>query len=1518
MQAASEQCERVLPDRNGLNLQELEPRILYSGSPIPMDAVEASQMPDGERAGSETDGVWLFDESSTNQINASDLRPRELETRAMLVGVAALTVDTTADVVDGDVSSIAALEADRGGDGFISLREAILATNNTPNGTVPDHIGFAIDDADPGRLYYADDGIADSLSLVQSTIVSDSSITDYDPDYAHTPHSWFRIALDGSLPDLRITDGLAIDGYSQDGASVNARTLGQDAVIRIEISGDTAVGTKGLVFSATADNSTVQGLAINGFDDIGILAEQGADSLTVRGNFIGTDVTGVLNLGNGNSAIWIAGTNAVVGGGVEDRNVLSGNGGDGVTFVTAGMISGGTVENNYIGIDATGLTALGNQGFGIKLFNTSGVGILNNVIADNDLDGIRAETGSVVNNTVIRGNLIGTDAPGTMELGNGGSGVRFSADSAVGNQIGGAFAADGNVIGGSDFHGIVLDGTSVTATSIYGNSIGTDATGTFDFGNELSGILIATSAQFNQIGGDLPGQGNTVTNNGRAGVTTLDNGGSGSGNSIRGNRIFNNDGLGIDLDNDGVTVNDIEDIDTGINRLQNFPVITSALTNGNTITIEGDLVGEANTDYVIDFYGSTQVDGSGHGEAAVYLGSVVAPTTDAAGATRFAGTPNARGIVDGQFVTVTATHADGSTSEFSVSQVVTIPNSAPVLNAYQITLNEGETVELSTANFNATDANDPDPQLRFELSNIAGGFFALKNNPTVAINSFLQLQIDSGQVLFVDDGNELPPAFDIEVTDGILSDGPRAGNVAFTEVNDAPQKSVNLVFARAENQPVFSINLIQGARDAENDPLSVVFSVTPTNDTSGIAVAGNTLTVNPGAYNSMGLGESISFVYVYDIVDGNGGAVEQTLTITVLGENDAPTVSQEVTADSDEGTGQLTVNLLEYADDVDNGNVLTVVPVFGNTPGVMLVGNELVVDTNETRFNDLAVGDSETIVYPYRIDDGLGGSVMQTARVTIHGTNDAPIATDDEATTDEDQSVTVDVLANDTDPDRNTRLTVSIPVGGQPANGVATINADNTINYTPAANFDGTDQLTYTINDDQGGVRQAVVNLTVNGSNDLPVVERPFDPLNVVEDAPVYLIDLTEIFDDADGESLSFDIISNSDPSLVNATIVGNQLELDFLEDRFGLSDVTVSATDSGGGSIASILAVTVSPVNDLPVVASRIYSIESDRSTISGNLLDGASDIEGDPLSATLVKPPESGSLLLDSNGTFEFVPAEGFFGTVTAQFLVTDGSAGSTTGIATFVVAPVPIVVSPPVTNDGGDDDEDGDEDDDEEKVLAPIASYPDPIASVASTSTPVIMVGSRANDVYRLEEDPDSLTVIADLGEVRFRRGYLVPEMFEAPVEVFEQRSDETESSSPATELFASLDLLSDDLDSASRDLKFGELTTTVSLSGVAIGFVTMILRSAGLMASMLANLPAWRMVDPLVVLGHREDEEEESDESLLDIVDDSGRADQPEWGDQFNRSPGNEAKSIKTHYEYLIPASPPVTTATEISP
>lgn len=414
---------------------------------------------------------------------------------------------------------------------------------------------------------------------------------------------------------------------------------------------------------------------------------------TVAGNYIGLDPTGSRNLSSnlGGFGVHIHSGQANLVGtdsdGVNDdleRNVISG-------VYTGVEIVGGNdhvVAGNYIGTDKTGTVLsgpgpdgrVGNGFVGIELhYSVSGsrLGVNpdatnplagRNVIAGHSGAGIRLLDRDVSNN-VIAGNYIGTDWTGMVALPNALGVVSLDATS---NTIGGTTAAERNLISGNGV-GVYLIWASAN-NRVLGNWIGTDATGSAALGYYGTGVAFEDSASGNQIGGTAPGEANTIAFNGLAvGVARLNS--TATGNTIRGNSIHDNLGLGIDLAHSGVTANDTFDADIGPNGLQNFPVLATVRGGGST-RVTGTLHSTPNATFTIDLYASSAADPSGYGEGELYLGYVEV-TTDSNGDAGFDVTVASATAV-GDWITATATGAEG-TSEFSLA--VEITNTPPVASA---------------------------------------------------------------------------------------------------------------------------------------------------------------------------------------------------------------------------------------------------------------------------------------------------------------------------------------------------------------------------------------------------------------------------------------------------------------------------------------------------------------------------------------------------------------------------------------------------------------------------------------------------------------------------------------------------------------------------------------------------------------------------------------------------------------------------------------------------------------------
>ncbi len=224
-----------------------------------------------------------------------------------------------------------------------------------------------------------------------------------------------------------------------------------------------------------------------------------------------------------------------------------------------------------------------------------------------------------IGSNVLQKNLIGTDHTGTVDLGNGAHGLVIRRSS--GNTIGGETIGVGNVISGNAYTGIRIDGGSENNV-VAGNFIGSNISGDGNLGNSGHGVVIYGSSK-NAIGrrGNLGGYGgNTIAFNGGKGVTIV----SGNNNSVVNNSIFGNSSLGVDLNNDGVTLNDTGDGDTGANNLQNFPIIDSVKKSGAYLaaTLQTNPpIGEVS--YIIQVFANETCDASGFGEGELMIGEKI-------------------------------------------------------------------------------------------------------------------------------------------------------------------------------------------------------------------------------------------------------------------------------------------------------------------------------------------------------------------------------------------------------------------------------------------------------------------------------------------------------------------------------------------------------------------------------------------------------------------------------------------------------------------------------------------------------------------------------------------------------------------------------------------------------------------------------------------------------------------------------------------------------------------------------
>lgn len=332
--------------------------------------------------------------------------------------------------------------------------------------------------------------------------------------------------------------GLYLHGSATTGNLVQGNYIGTDTTgtLAIPNAGDgvTAQGAGGNTIGGT-DVGAGNLLSGNSQGGVG-LKGTGSDNNLVQGNFIGTDVSGRLALGNTLSGITIAAGNSNLVGGTTTaaRNIISANKLSGI-YITTNSV-GNLVQGNFIGVDATAAAALGNAINGISIDSASQNTVIGatdggrNVISGNTNYGIEI-FGTAATGNLIQGNFIGAGITGQSALGNKSSGMHIQSS---GNTIGGLVSGAANLVSGNGQDGIFLDGAGASNNIVQGNLIGTVADGSSGLGNGRAGIGISR-APGNTIGGTTANAGNLLSANGDAGIFLFDTGTT--GNLVQGNTI---------------------------------------------------------------------------------------------------------------------------------------------------------------------------------------------------------------------------------------------------------------------------------------------------------------------------------------------------------------------------------------------------------------------------------------------------------------------------------------------------------------------------------------------------------------------------------------------------------------------------------------------------------------------------------------------------------------------------------------------------------------------------------------------------------------------------------------------------------------------------------------------------------------------------------------------------------------------------------------------------------------------
>jgi hypothetical protein len=461
-------------------------------------------------------------------------------------------------------------------------------------------------------------------------------------------------------------------------------------------------------------------------------------------------------------------------------------------------------------------------------------------------------------------------------------------------------------------------------------------------------------------------------------------------------------------------------------------------------------------------------------------------------------------------------------------------------------------------------------------------------------------------------------------------------------------------------------DLLQGFTDINGDDLSV----TELQATQGSLIDNNngtwTFTPNSDFNGTVDL--------TYNVSDGKGGITPATQSFTVNPVDDLPVV-QNALADItvDEDANNTVIDLSNVFTDLDGDAIA--LSVFNNSNDSLVTatldGNNLTLDylPNQSGTAEITIQGTAN-----------GQTVEDTFTVNVNPVDDLPVVQNAiaDVNVDEDAPNTVIDLSNvftDLDGDA---IALSVFNNSNDSLVTATLDGNNlTLDYLP--NQSGTAEITIqgTAN---GQTVEDTFTVNVNPVDDLPVVQNAIVDVNVDEDAPNTVIDLSNVFTDVDGEAIALSVFNNSNDSLVTATIDGNNLTLDYLPNQSGTAEITIQGT-SNGQSVEDTFTVNVNPVDDLPVVSNPIADImvEQNAENQTLDLSNVFSDADGDEITLT-VKSNSNDSLVITtldgSNLTLNYVDNR----SGTAEITI-EATANGQTVEDTFTVT-VNEIVAPPNT--------------------------------------------------------------------------------------------------------------------------------------------------------------------------------------------------------------------------------------------
>ncbi|EIT7142043.1 tandem-95 repeat protein, partial [Vibrio parahaemolyticus] len=527
-------------------------------------------------------------------------------------------------------------------------------------------------------------------------------------------------------------------------------------------------------------------------------------------------------------------------------------------------------------------------------------------------------------------------------------------------------------------------------------------------------------------------------------------------------------------------------------------------------------------------------------------------------------------------------------------------------------------------------------------------------NGTVSVNP-------DGSVTYTPNDNyHGTDSFTYIVTSGGVSESTTV-NVDVTPVNDAPVAKDDTTITD-EDTPV-TIDVLPNDTDVDGDKLSIESASVP-KEQGTVEVVNGKLVFTP-AENFNGHAEII-----YTVTDGEL-TDEAKVTVTVNPVNDAPTIKVDaVESITEDAVNTDTVVATLTVRDTDTPEDQLTVSLENNSDGYfVLVGNEVkltqagvdAVNNDELNLKDLTISAS--------VSDGVNPTASDSDSLVVNRVNDAPTvenAIADQVLSEDFDAYTIDLNEVFKDSDSSLEFSVSGNSNIQVAivNGIAT--------FTPTADWNGSEALTFTATDPSGESVSQTVNFTV-----APVVDIVADKATVVEDTPTIIKVLGNDTFEGDDKVVSLD--TNNGPANGTVSVNPDGSVTYTPNDNYHGTDSFTYIVTSGGVSESTTVSVDVTPVNDAPV-AKDDTAITDEDTPVTIDVLPNDTDIDGDKLSIQSASVPETQGKVEIVDGKLVFTPAENFHGDAEITYTITDGALTdqATVNVTVNAVNDTPVVES------------------------------------------------------------------------------------------------------------------------------------------------------------------------------------------------------------------------------------------------